>query len=118
MLPDVASNRKMLLTLLEKKGLTVVGSAENGQEGVEMCKKLPERCDLLFIDNAMPVLVSWYSSRCLYIHILVSSLLLIADEKDDTQDTQHQSTGSEYCVCSSGAFRARVYSCPCMSVCA
>ena len=59
----------MLLTLLEKKGLTVVGSAENGQEGVEMCKKLPERCDLLFIDNAMPVLVSVNnSSACLNIY--------------------------------------------------
>ena len=54
---DVASNRKMLQALLKRNGATKVDTAENGLEAVQAALADPQRYDIIFMDNFMPVMV-------------------------------------------------------------
>lgn len=48
-------------SLLELKGISVVGVATNGKEAMEMCKKL--RPDIVFSDVKMPYYDGYYVAR-------------------------------------------------------
>ena len=54
---DVASNRKMLQALLKKNGATEVDMAENGKEAVDAALADPQKYDIIFMDNLIPVMV-------------------------------------------------------------
>ena len=54
---DVASNRKILQALLNNNGAKDVDTAENGQEAVEAALANPQKYDIIFMDNLMPVMV-------------------------------------------------------------
>lgn len=51
---DSRTSRKILRTLLEENGHTVVGEAKDGQQGVDMAKELNP--DVITLDITMPVL--------------------------------------------------------------
>lgn len=51
---DAKFMRKTLSTLFEKKNFTVVGTAENGKEGVELYKQTSP--DIVTMDITMPVM--------------------------------------------------------------
>lgn len=54
---DAASNRKILCTLLQRKGVSC-DMAEDGLQGVKMFKGANQAHDLIFMDRYMPVMVS------------------------------------------------------------
>ena len=47
----------MLQALLQKNGATDVDMAENGLEAVEAALKDPQKYDIIFMDNLMPIMV-------------------------------------------------------------
>lgn len=51
---DSRTSRKILRTLLEENGHTVIGEAKDGQEGVKLVKELNP--DITTLDITMPVL--------------------------------------------------------------
>lgn len=51
---DSRTSRKMLTTILEDAGHTIVGEAKNGQEGVDLYKELSP--DIVTMDITMPIL--------------------------------------------------------------
>jgi len=55
---DVQSNRKMLSLLLAQHGISS-DMTENGEKAVELLKLKPGTYDLIFMDNMMPVMVSF-----------------------------------------------------------
>lgn len=57
MVLDVASNRKILQALLNNNGAKEVDTAENGQEAVAAALANPQKYDIIFMDNLMPVMV-------------------------------------------------------------
>ena len=57
MCADVASNRKMLKLLLEKKGASVE-MAEDGREAVGILQSRKDEIQTVFMDNLMPHMVS------------------------------------------------------------
>ena len=50
---DSRTSRKILRTILETSGYTVVGEATNGQEGIDKYKEL--KPDFVTLDITMPV---------------------------------------------------------------
>lgn len=51
---DIAINREIVMTLMEKTGITI-DTAQNGQEAVEMYKAAPEKYDAILMDVQMPL---------------------------------------------------------------
>lgn len=51
---DSRTSRKILRTLIESQGHTVVGEGKNGQEGVQLFQQL--KPDLVTMDITMPIL--------------------------------------------------------------
>ena len=54
---EVASNRKMLQALLKNNGATDVDMAENGLEAIEATLADPQKYDIIFMGNLMPMMV-------------------------------------------------------------
>ena len=53
----MASNRKILQALLNNNGAKEVDTAENGLEAVRVTLANPQKYDIIFMDNLMPVMV-------------------------------------------------------------
>ena len=53
----MTSNRKMLQALLKKNGAQKVDTAENGLEAIHAAQIKPQKYDIIFMDNLMPVMV-------------------------------------------------------------
>ena len=53
----MASNRKMLKMLLNRSATKFVDTAENGLQAVNAVLANPEKYDIIFMDNSMPVMV-------------------------------------------------------------
>ena len=53
----MASNRKILQALLNNNGAKEVDTAENGLEAVQVALSNPQKYDIIFMDNLMPVMV-------------------------------------------------------------
>ena len=56
-LVDVGSNRKMLKMLITKNTEHNVDTAENGLEALDTILADPEKYDVVFMDNFMPIMV-------------------------------------------------------------
>ena len=58
-IPDVASNRKILQALLNSICvMKEVNTAEDGQEAVQVVLANPQKYDIVFMDNLMPIMVA------------------------------------------------------------
>lgn len=56
---DVASNRKILQALLNSICvMKEVNTAEDGQEAVQVVLANPQKYDIVFMDNLMPIMVA------------------------------------------------------------
>ena len=53
----MASNRKMLKMLINKNAAHNVETADDGLEAVTVVLASPEKYDVIFMDNFMPVMV-------------------------------------------------------------
>ena len=72
LLVDVSSNRKMLKMLLTKGAAHSVDTAEDGLQAVTAVLASPEKYDVIFMDNSMPVMV-WFlfvSKRFSHLNII------------------------------------------------
>ena len=58
---DSRTSRRILRTLMEENGYTVVGEAANGKEGYDMCKDLEP--DVVTMDITMPIMDGLESLR-------------------------------------------------------
>ena len=63
---DVASNRKMLKMLINKGAAHNVDTADDGLEAVTVVLASPEKYDVIFMDNFMPVMVI---ACALFVHV-------------------------------------------------
>ena len=58
-IPDVASNRKILQALLNSICvMKEINTAEDGQEAVQVVLANPQKYDIVFMDNLMPIMVA------------------------------------------------------------
>ena len=56
---DVASNRKILQALLNSICvMKEVNTAEDGQEAIQVVLANPQKYDIVFMDNLMPIMVA------------------------------------------------------------
>ena len=71
----MASNRKMLKMLINKSAGYNVETADDGLEAVTVVLASPEKYDVIFMDNFMPVMVG--SIATMPCHSMMGTLIIL-----------------------------------------
>ncbi|KAL2813119.1 hypothetical protein BJX63DRAFT_231320 [Aspergillus granulosus] len=62
---DNSINLNLMLTLMKKRQLETLDSAENGQLAVDAVERMPQGYDLIFMDISMPVMNGFEATRAI-----------------------------------------------------
>lgn len=81
---DHVRERRLLRELLEDRGIPVVGEAGNGQEGVELARRLEP--DVVLMDLRMPVMNGMDATRQVVSYVPRSQVLILTMYDDPALD--------------------------------